>query len=312
MNKRQKLGAFGLALLGASVPWISGRAGLAPALAAPAQTEKPAAQAQQAPKREPDVIFVPTPEETVDGMLKLADVKKGEMVYDLGCGDGRIVIAAAQKYGARGIGVDIDPQRIKESNQNAQTAKVTDRVKFLQQDLFAMDFKDADVITLYLLPQLNVKLRPKLLQLRPGTRIVSHAFDMGEWKPDQTAEPGGRSVYFWRVPAQVAGTWQVTLPGAAGQQNQTLQLKQQFQNVSGSLRMGDQTLAVSNGKLSGDQIRFTLTSQGQGQKRTMRMTGRVSGDSIQGTMESEGGTAPGKGAWTAKRTEKAAPTGSTS
>ncbi len=160
-------------------------------------------------QRKPDVHYVPTPEEVVEEMLRLANVSKDDVVYDLGCGDGRIVITAAKKYGARGVGVDIDPQRIKESNENAQKAGVTDRVKFLQQDLFEIDFSEATVVTLYLLPALNLKLRPKLLRdLKPGSRIVSHAFDMGDWKPDQVVNVPGdidgdleRTVYFWVVPA---------------------------------------------------------------------------------------------------------------
>jgi SAM-dependent methyltransferase len=163
-----------------------------------------------AQERKPDVIYVPTPDDVVEAMLKLAKVGKDDVVYDLGCGDGRIVITAAKKYGARGIGVDIDPQRIKESNENAQRAGVTDRVKFMQADLFTLDFKDATVVTLYLLPQLNLKLRPKILsELKPGTRIVSHAFDMGDWKPEQTVSVPSddqleRTIYFWTVPPREA------------------------------------------------------------------------------------------------------------
>jgi precorrin-6B methylase 2 len=176
----------------------------APSAAGPA----PQAAAQQpatpnAPTRTPDVIFVPTPEEVVDAMLNVAKVTKNDVVYDLGCGDGRIVIAAAQKYGARGVGIDLDPQRIEEANANAAKAGVTDRVKFIQGDLFTADISPATVVTLYLLPSLNVKLMPKLMKdLKPGTRIVSHAFDMGDWKPEQTLEVDGRRVYFWTIPKQ--------------------------------------------------------------------------------------------------------------
>jgi SAM-dependent methyltransferase len=156
--------------------------------------------AAQGGLRSPDVIFVPTPPEVVEAMLKVAKVGPTDVVYDLGSGDGRIVIAAA-KLGARGIGIDIDPQRIKEANENAKQAGVTDRVRFLNQDLFETNFSEATVVTLYLLPSLNVKLRPKLLaELKPGTRIVSHAFDMGDWKPLTTLDVGGRSVYYWTVP----------------------------------------------------------------------------------------------------------------
>jgi ribosomal protein L11 methylase PrmA len=166
-------------------------------LAAPPVVE---AQAQ-APTRTPDVIYVPTPPEVVEAMLKVANVKSGDVVYDLGCGDGRIVVTAAQKYGARGIGIDIDPQRIKEANENVQKAGVGDRVKIMQADLFENNISEATVVTLYLLPSLNVKMMPKLMkELKPGTRIVSHAFDMGDWKPEQTLNVDGRTVYYWTIP----------------------------------------------------------------------------------------------------------------
>lgn len=153
------------------------------------------------PNREPDVIYVPTPTAVVNEMLRLADVQSNDLVYDLGSGDGRIVIAAAKQRGARGIGIDIDPKRIQEANENAKKEGVTDLVEFRQQDLFQTDFKDATVVTLYLLPRLNLQLRPKLLrELKPGTRIVSHAFDMGDWKPEQVVEVEGRTVYYWVVP----------------------------------------------------------------------------------------------------------------
>ena len=170
------------------------------ALAAPAAGQT---TAQQGQLRTPDVIFVPTPQEVVDAMLEVAKVTKNDVVYDLGSGDGRIPVTAAKKYGARAIGIDIDPQRIKEANANAQAAGVTDKVKFLNQDLFTTDISEATVVTLYLLPSLNVKLMPKLkAELKPGTRIVSHAFDMGDWKPEQTLNVNGRTVYYWTIPKQ--------------------------------------------------------------------------------------------------------------
>lgn len=151
-----------------------------------------------------DVPYVPTRPEVVDAMLKLANVKKGDLVYDLGCGDGRIVVAAARDYGATGVGVDIDPQRIKEANENARTAGVTGKVKFIQGDLFKTDFSKATVVTMYLFPEINLKLRPKILAMKPGTRIVSHAFDMGDWEPEQTIRVGGSTIYLWTVPAKKA------------------------------------------------------------------------------------------------------------
>jgi ribosomal protein L11 methylase PrmA len=160
------------------------------------------AQAQnKAPSRGPDVIFVPTPQEVVEDMLRLANVGKGDILYDLGSGDGRIAITAAKKYGIKATGIDIDPERIREATENARKAGVTDRVQFRQEDLFQANFRDATVVTLYLLPDLNVKLRSKLWnELKPGTRIVSHQFDMGKWKPEKTLESEGRTIYFWTVP----------------------------------------------------------------------------------------------------------------
>jgi 16S rRNA G966 N2-methylase RsmD len=160
----------------------------------------PAAAQQAGTLRQPDVIFVPTPQEVVDAMLQMANVTAKDVVYDLGSGDGRIPITAAQKFGARAVGIDIDPQRIKEANENLAKANVGDKVKFLNQDLFTTDLSPATVITLYLLPSLNVKLMPKLKQLKPGTRIVSHSFDMGsEWPPEKTQDVQGRTIYYWTI-----------------------------------------------------------------------------------------------------------------
>jgi len=156
----------------------------------------------QAPKRTPDVIYVPTPPEVVAAMLKVAKVGPGDVVYDLGCGDGRIVISAVKDFGAKtGVGIDIDPQRIKEARENVRQAGVADKVTILEADLFTTDISRATVVTLYLLPSLNRKLMPKLMaELKPGTRIVSHAFDMGDWAPEQELEVNGRHVYYWTIP----------------------------------------------------------------------------------------------------------------
>ncbi len=159
--------------------------------------------AQDSGTRTPDVVYVPTPPEVVDEMLKMAEVRDGDVLYDLGSGDGRIPIAAAKKFRVRAVGIDIDPARIAEARANAKAAGVTDEVSFRQADLFKTDFSDATVVTLYLLDSLNLKLRPKLLsELKPGTRIVSHAFTMGDWEPEKTATVGSNSIYMWRVPAR--------------------------------------------------------------------------------------------------------------
>jgi precorrin-6B methylase 2 len=193
------------------------------ALSAGAQTA--VQQAPQAPAaapqkelRTPDVIFVPTPEEVVEAMLKVAKVGKGDVLYDLGSGDGRIPITAAQKYGiARGIGIDINPERIKEANENRIKAGVGERVSFINADLFESNLSEATVVTLYLLPTLNLKLLPKLLkELKPGTRLVSHAFDMGTWKPEQALKIGGRSVYFWTIPAPGTPSYNAAMAAANG------------------------------------------------------------------------------------------------
>ena len=166
-------------------------------------TQAALAQTQQG-LRQPDVIYVPTRQTVVDAMLNVAKVKAGDVVYDLGCGDGRIVVSAA-KLGARGIGIDIDPQRVSEANQNVQRNGVGDRVKILNQDLFTTDFSDASVVALYLLPSLNLKLRPTLWKtLKPGTRVVSHDFDMGDWKPEQTLNVDGATIYYWTITPDLA------------------------------------------------------------------------------------------------------------
>jgi ribosomal protein L11 methylase PrmA len=170
-----------------------------------AWTPAPAAAQDTGTLRRPDVIYVPTPPEVVDAMLKVAKVGPKDVVYDLGCGDGRIVVAAVKDFGARaGIGIDIDPERIKEAEANVQTNGVAGKVKIRNEDLFEANFSEASVVTLYLLPSLNLKLRPKLWkELKVGTRIVSHAFDMGDWPPEQTLEVDGRTVYYWTITEDV-------------------------------------------------------------------------------------------------------------
>lgn len=151
--------------------------------------------------QEPDVIYVPTSEPTVMAMLEMADVDSSDVIYDLGSGDGRIVITAAQKFGAKGVGIDIDPERIREANENAEAANVTDKVEFIEGDLFQSDFSEASVVTLYLLSSLNERLRPILLeQLKPGTKVISHAFKMGDWEPEKTETVDGNTIYLWTVP----------------------------------------------------------------------------------------------------------------
>ncbi len=184
--------------------FLSAAGSEAPAQSTTQQAAPPATTAPSKPLRSPDVIYVPTPPDVVDAMLKVAKVREGDVLYDLGSGDGRIPITAVQKYNVtRATGIEINPERIQEAEQNLKSAGVGDRVRFRNEDLFEANFSDATVITLYLLPALNIKLLPKLLkEVKPGTRIVSHAFAMGDWKPEQTLEIGGRAVYFWTIPAR--------------------------------------------------------------------------------------------------------------
>ena len=267
-------------------------------------------------EREPDVYYVPTPHKVVMAMLRMAQVTRNDMVYDLGCGDGRIVITAAKIFGARGVGVDIDPVRIKESNENARKAGVTNRVKFLEQDLFKTDLSEATVVSLYLYPELNLRLRPKLLsELRPGTRILSHEFDMDDWKPDNKGtirqvtlyyKPNtvvkDTNYYYWVIPADVAGIWRWTLTTPTEMHDYALHLDQHFQEISGYVTIEGKEIPLGEARLVGDQLGFVFSDAADRQNAVMRFTGRISGDTIQGSVEVEGGPLKRKSRWTARRT----------
>ena len=242
-----------------------------------------------------DVHFVPTPQQVVDRMLALAKVTKDDFVIDLGSGDGRIVITAAQKFGARGMGVDLDPQRIKEANENRQKAGVSDKVEFRQANLFETDLSKATVLTMYLLPRLNIQLRPLLLDLKPGTRLASHAFHMGEWKPDRHDRVDGRDAYHWIVPAKVAGRWQID----DGNNKIEIELTQSFQEIQGVARRGDSTILLRETSLNGAEIRF-VTEFEAGQPRAFR--GRVNGNKMEAlpAQASETSAKPAT-AWSASR-----------
>jgi SAM-dependent methyltransferase len=253
-----------------------------------------AAYAQQS-RPQLDVHFVPTPEEVVDRMLTMAGVSDRDYVIDLGSGDGRIVIAAAKKYGARGMGVDLDPQRIKEANDNRQKAGVADKVEFFQQNLFQTDLSKATVLTMYLLPRLNLQLRPTLLELKPGTRLASHAFDMGDWRPDRHEKIDGRDAYFWVVPAKVNGTWQFE----DGGEKFEVEIMQRYQVVEGIARSGNRTVPLRETSLRGDEIRFVVELD-YGKPRQYR--GRVNGNKIEPIpADAEGAAAMPAKAWRASR-----------
>lgn len=232
------------------------------------------------------VPFVPTPYEVVEGMLKLAGVGEDDMVYDLGCGDGRIVVTAATKYGAHGLGVDNDPQRVKESMENVESNGVKDKVEIRQENLFKTDLSRATVVTLYLLSDINVKLRPKLFdELRPGTRVVSNSFDMDEWEPDQINLVNGRTLYFWKIPANTSGRWEWIIPDGKSNENYVLTLSQKFQKVSGTLEVGKETYKIMNTKLDGDSLEFSILRNIGDKQVKHTFKGKAMENMFQGTLQ---------------------------
>jgi len=244
-----------------------------------------AAGQDTAASRTPDVHYVPTPHHVVEAMLRLTAVGPKDVVYDLGSGDGRIPIAAAKRFGARGVGIDIDSARIKEANANAQAQGVTDRVRFLRQDLFQADFSSATVVTLYLLPSLNVKLRPMLFRvLKPGTRIASHAFEMGDWLPDAKLEIEGTNAFFWTIPADVRGDWNWQMQTPEGSERHTITFQQHFQKATGSWAGENATVSVPAVRIVGDSIMFRISRPSE----EFRIAARVSGDRMEGTIERDG------------------------
>lgn len=225
-----------------------------------------------------DVPYVPTPRNVVDKMLELAAPTSEDYLIDLGSGDGRIPITAAERFGTRGLGIDIDPRRIAEAKENAQSAGVTDKVEFRQEDLFETDISQATVLTLYLLPSVNIKLRPRILkELRPGTRVVSHDWDMGDWRADQVADLGNKTVYMWVVPASADGRWQVSDQETG--RDFALTLKQRYQALEGEAEIEGRTVPLRNAKVEGERITFELPSE-NGEVR--RFEGRLADQQIEG------------------------------
>jgi SAM-dependent methyltransferase len=201
-----------------------------------------------------DVVWVPTPDRVVERMLALADVRPHDVVYDLGSGDGKIPIAAARRFGARGVGIEYSPDLVETSRAAARREGVADRVRFIEADLFLADFRPATVVTLFLLTELNLRLRPRILDMKPGTRVVSHMFRMGDWTPDEHVKLGSSDLYLWHVPARVAGTWSVVREGAPFE----LVIEQRYQRVWGTARVGGESIPLRNVVLKGDSIGFEV------------------------------------------------------
>ena len=274
---------------------------------------------QQYPIKPPEVPFVPTPMKVVEEMLKMADVQQDDFLYDLGCGDGRIVITAALTKGCQGIGIDIDPQRIKESRQNAADKGVEDKVEFLLADLFEADISRASVVTLYLLSSVNLRLRPKLFRdLEPGTRVVSHDFTMDDWKPHKSLEievetPANEtfynesywdrhSIYFWIMPANVTGTWSWTMDSGTSKKDYKLKLTQNFQEIEGTALEGSRSipLTIPDGQIIGKSLKFSMEREVGGQTERLHFEGTVEGHTVEGLVRIEGQPGPSI-EWKAKR-----------
>lgn len=203
-----------------------------------------------------DVPYVPTHKDVVRTMLEMGRVNRNDLLYDLGCGDGRIVINAARRYGARGVGIELNPDRLKEARANAKKAKVEDKVDFIEGDLLKSDFSLATVVTMYLLPGVNLKLRPRILsELQPGTRVISHDFNMGDWKPDKKARVGEAKVYLWIVPASVEGLWQWR---TARGTHYRVDLKRHYQLISGSAWVDNRPALLQSAELLGNWLRLTI------------------------------------------------------
>jgi hypothetical protein len=219
------------------------------------------------------VPYFPTPQALVDRMLELAEVKSLDFLIDLGCGDGRIPVTAAQRYGATALGVDFDAQRIVEAEANSRRAGVTGRVTFRKEDLFETDISKASVLTLYLSLRINIKLRPRVLEtMQPGSRVLSHDFNMGDWLPDRTERIDGRVLYLWIVPAKVGGTWQLTYEGPQGPTSFELTLAQRFQELEGSAMIDGKAAPLRDALVTGERVGFALDT-GHGQSR--RFEGRL-------------------------------------
>jgi hypothetical protein len=271
------------------------------ALAAAALAVAPAAYAQQKDfkphvgQQGKDVVWVPTPDEVVERMLNMAQTKPEDYVIDLGAGDGKIAIAAAKKFGARSTGIEYNPDMAALAQRNAQAAGVGGKAQIVQGDIFVSDFTQATVLTLYLLPSLNMKLRPQILAMRPGTRVVAHAFNMEDWEPDESSDVDGRRVYLWIVPANVSGRWAMELSGTGGSDKLSLNLDQKFQKIEGVAYLGSTLAGLREPRLSGFRIGFAYVDN-RGVRRDFN--GRVTGGTMEGSFRTDGG---GEGRWSATK-----------
>jgi SAM-dependent methyltransferase len=244
-----------------------------------------------------DVPFVPSDDAVVAAMLKLGEVTSDDVVYDLGCGDGRIVVAAG-RLGAQAVGVDIDLQRIHEATDRVRNFGLGKRVKLLRESFFDVDLRDATVVMMYLLPGVNVKLRPKLLwELRPGARIVSNNFEMGDWGPDKTDSIHHRTLYKWTVPAWVQGEWRCVIdsPGNGHRRHMKLRLKRHYQHVSGTACFDRREITITEGRIRGDELSFTLW-HAEHVRPPARFVGKVAGNQIRGTCQCSDGVSHAWGA----------------
>ena len=228
-----------------------------------------------------DVIWVPTPEGLIDKMLAAAKVNDKDTLFDLGAGDGIIAITAARKYGAKSVGIEYNPEMAQFARRKVAEAGLTDKVKIVTGDIFQEDFSSAPVVTLYLMPHLNLKLRPILLKMKPGTRVVSNTFTMGEWEPDETVFDQHWKGYFWVVPAQIEGAWVMT--GMEGGPLR-LNISQSFQNIGGTLTRGGQTLTLLGAKLRGDEVKFQFVTP---DRKVHAFSGRLEGRRLTGTVVAE-------------------------
>jgi hypothetical protein len=269
---------------------------LAISTASAAQGNAPAKQeyAPSVGQEGKDVIWVPTPQALVERMLQMAGTKPTDYVIDLGSGDGRTVITAVKKFGAQALGIEYNADMVELAKRAAEKEGVAGKAQFIQADIFQTDFSKATVLTLYLLPSLNVKLRPTILNMKPGTRVVSHAFTMDDWAADQVDSADGRTAYMWIVPAKVAGTWKID----AGSRNYEAVFTQQYQNIGGSTKADNKIVQFSNGKLRGETITFSIIDEGNSRRD---FTGRVNGNKIEGTMKAGGAESK----WTATRVSEA-------